>query len=175
MNKVRKIPAAVPLSITGPARLHREQAMDVLQQFRFIFKSIKKHFQWVERETGMSGSQLWALATIAGAPGLRVTELARALAIHQTTASNLIDKLEQRKLLRRERASTDQRMVRLYLTKSGLAVVAKAPQPFEGVLPDALMHLPKAELRKLDGMLKSLTRHMQVRDVSGKRTPLAAM
>lgn len=151
----------------------REQAMAVLQQFRIVFKSVKKHFQWVEKETGVSGSQLWALAQIAGAPGTSVTELARALAIHQSTASNLIDKLAQRELIRRERKLDDQRVVRLYLTRQGQAIVAKAPQPVEGVLPDALMRLPKAELLKLDAMLKGLTQLMRVRDASGKHTPLA--
>ena len=104
----------------------REQAMAVLQQFRIVFKSVKKHFQWVEKETGVSGSQLWALAQIAGAPGTSVTELARALAIHQSTASNLIDKLVQRDLARRERESEDQRIVRLYPTKQGKAIVHTA-------------------------------------------------
>lgn len=147
--------------------------MAVLQQFRFIFKSVKKHFQWVEHQTGVSGSQLWALAQIGAAPGLRVTELARALAIHQTTASNLVDKLAQRKLARRERKREDQRVVQLFLTQRGEAVIAQAPKPYEGVLPDALMRLPQAELGKLDELLKSLTRHMRVRDASGRRTPLA--
>jgi len=151
----------------------REQAMAVLQQFRFIFKSVKKHFQWVEKETGISGSQLWALAKIAAAPGLRVTELARTLAVHQTTASNLVDKLVQRKLVRRERKSEDQRVVQLFLTRSGNSVISKAPQPYEGVLPDALIRLPQADLDKLDALLKSLTRRMRVRDASGRRTPLA--
>ena len=151
----------------------REQAMAVLQQFRFIFKSVKKHFHWVEQETGISGSQLWALSQIAAAPGLRVTALARALAIHQTTASNLVDKLVQRKLVRRERKREDQRVVQLFLTPRGMAAVSKAPRPYEGVLPDALMRLPPADLGKLDAMLKSLARNMRVRDASGKRTPLA--
>ena len=151
----------------------RERAMAVLQQFRFVFKSVKKHFQWVEQETGISGSQLWALAQIGAAPGLRVTELARALVVHQTTASNLIDKLVQRKLVRRERKREDQRVVQLFLTQRGEAVIAQAPKPYEGVLPDALMRLPQAELARLDALLKSLTRHKRVRDASGRRTPLA--
>lgn len=158
---------------SNPADEHREQAMAVLQQFRFIFKSVKKHFQWVEQQTGVSGSQLWALAQISATPGIRVTELARALAIHQSTASNLIDRLTQRSLVRRERTSADQRVVRLYLTKDGQAIVAKAPRPIEGVMPDALMRLPKADLRKLDAMLKGLTQLMRVRDTRGRRTPLA--
>lgn len=150
-----------------------EQAIAVLQQFRFIFKSAKKHFQWVEQETGISGSQLWALAQIASAPGLRVTELARALAIHQSTASNLVDKLVRRKLIRRERRREDQRVVQLFLTPRGKDIVAMAPKPYEGVLPDALMRLPQGDLGKLDGLLKSLARRMRVRDASGRRTPLA--
>lgn len=151
----------------------REQAMAVLQQFRFVFKSVKKHFRWMEKETGVSGSQLWALAQISGTPGMSVTQLARALAIHQSTASNLIDKLVQRDLARRERESEDQRIVRLYPTKLGKAIVAKAPQPVEGVLPDALMRLPIDELLKLDALLKELSQLMRVRDASGKHTPLA--
>lgn len=147
--------------------------MAVLQQFRIVFKSVKKHFQWVEKETGVSGSQLWALAHISGAPGTSVTELARALAIHQSTASNLIDKLAQRELVRRERKRDDQRVVRLYLTRQGQAIVAKAPKPVEGVLPDALMRLPKADLHKLNTVLSGLTQLMRVRDASGKHTPLS--
>ncbi len=147
--------------------------MAVLRQFRFVFKSVKKHFRWVEKETGVSGSQLWALAQIAGTPGMSVTQLARALAIHQSTASNLIDKLVQRDLARRERENEDQRIVRLYPTKQGKAIVAKAPQPVEGVLPDALMRLPKEDLLKLDALLKGLSQLMRVRDASGRHTPLA--
>lgn len=151
----------------------REQAMAVLQQFRFVFKSVKKHFQWVENETGVSGSQLWALAQIAATPGMNVTELARALAIHQTTASNLVDKLVQRDFIRRERKRDDQRIVRLYPTRQGQAVMAKAPEPVEGVLPDALMRLPGADLLMLNRLLQALTQLMRVRDASGKHTPLA--
>ena len=151
----------------------REQAMAVLQQFRFVFKSVKKHFQGVENETGVSGSQLWALAQIAATPGMNVTELARALAIHQTTASNLVDRLVQRDFIRRERKRDDQRIVRLYPTRQGQAVMAKAPEPVEGVLPDALMRLPGADLLQLNRLLQALTQLMRVRDASGKHTPLA--
>ncbi len=169
----RKTAARTKSAVPPAADLHHDQAMAVLQQFRFIFKSVKKHFQWVEQETGVSGSQLWALAHIAAAPGLRVTELARALVVHQSTASNLIDRLVQRNLVRRERTSTDQRVVRLYATPRGQTIVARAPRPFEGVLPDALRRLPHGDLRALDGLLKSVAQLMRVRDASGRHTPLA--
>ena len=152
---------------------HRTLSSSVLQQFRMIFKSVKTHFRWVEQQTGVSGSQLWALATVAQSPGLRVSELAAALAIHQSTTSNLIDRLEQHKLLRRERSKPDQRVVRLFLTARGEKTVAAAPRPLEGVLPDALSRLSEAELAVLKAQLDGLTRLMKVRDITGKRTPLA--
>jgi DNA-binding MarR family transcriptional regulator len=78
----------------------RQRMLDVLEQFRIIVKSIRRHYQDVERRAGISGAQLWALAQIAGQPGCQVGELARALAVHPSTASNLVRELEARELVR---------------------------------------------------------------------------
>jgi len=108
-----------------------------------------------------------------GEPGIRVTALARALAIHQSTASNLVDRLESVKLLERRRTDEDQRVVRLYLTAKGRRIVKSAPGPAEGVLPDALKRLDPGELQALRKQLARLTRLMPLRDASGKKTPLS--
>lgn len=150
-----------------------DPAMEALQHFRHIFKSVKKHFHWVEQQTGVSGAQLWALGVVAETPGLKVTELAQALAIHQSTASNLVDKLVKQKLLRRERGDEDQRIVRLFPEPLGLVLVKGAPRPVRGVLPDALGRLTTADLSQLNLLLASVVRKMKVRDASGKTTPLA--
>lgn len=105
----------------------RELALTVLEQFRLIFRSAKKHFQWVEERTGVSGAQLWLLAEVRRRPGIRVTELAHALAVHQSTVSNLLDRLQRHGLIQRDRSSTDQRVVHLSLTELGRATIARAP------------------------------------------------
>jgi DNA-binding MarR family transcriptional regulator len=97
----------------------------------------------------VSGAQLWALCEIEEQPGLTVSELAHAMSIHLSTASNLLDKLETRKLVRRERASTDQRVVRVYVTREGEKVLKRAPGPAEGIIPDALQKLPAPALTRL--------------------------
>src|SRR5437762_11244155 len=88
---------------------HRRRMLEVLEQFRVIVKSIKRHYQDVERRAGLKGAQLWALAQVAGSPGSTVGDLARALAIHQSTASNLLRGLETAGLVTRERQHRDQR------------------------------------------------------------------
>jgi len=153
----------------------RELALAVLGQFRVIFRSAKKHFQWVQERTGVGGAQLWVLAEIHRRPGIRVTELARVMAVHQSTVSNLIERLAKHGLLQRDRSRSDQRVVQLSLTDLGHATIARAPLPLEGVLPDALNSLEHGELADLQQRLHKLTKLMKVRDSTGKRIPLAEM
>ncbi len=97
------------------------------------------------------------------------------MAVHQSTASNLIDRLEKAGLIQRDRSAADQRVVHLSLTKSGRKAIVAAPLPLEGVLPDALNSLPHKSLLELQQHLERLTRSMKVRDRGGKRIPLAEM
>ena len=150
-----------------------QQILAVLKQFRIVFRSVKRHFQWVEAQCGVSGAQLWALGKVGESPGLKVSELAKALAIHQSTASNMLDRLELLGMIRKERISSDQRVVRLHLTAKGKKVLASAPQPFQGVLPDALAALPAPVLAALDRHLTTLIETMKVKDSSGQATPLS--
>jgi DNA-binding MarR family transcriptional regulator len=170
--RTRSAAAKVAAPVSEPTQVD-DLAMSVLKQFRILFRSIKRHFQWVEEQCGVSGSQLWALGKIGEAPGLKVSELAKGLAIHQSTASNMLDRLEQLHLVRRERISTDQRVVRLFLTPKGEQVLESAPRPFQGVLPDALSTLPDASLRELHHHLDVLIATMKFKDVSGRSTPLS--
>ncbi|MBI5920459.1 MAG: MarR family transcriptional regulator [Betaproteobacteria bacterium] len=169
------IPSRTPKTKADAPRRKQiaDPAMEALQYFRLIFKSIKKHFMWVEQQTGVNGAQLWALAAIVEKPGLKVTELSKALAIHQTTTSNLIDKLVKQKFVRRDRSSTDQRIVFLFPEPKGISLVKGAPKPIRGVLPDSLSRMPESDLAKLNLLLSSVVRNMKVRDASGKTTPLA--
>jgi DNA-binding MarR family transcriptional regulator len=137
--------------------------LSVLMQFRVVVRSMRRHYQSVERASGVTGAQLWAMAQIAASPGMTVGELARDLAIHQSTASNLIAELERAGLLVRERPADDQRVVRLALTRAGERVVARAPRPLRGALQEALMALPPARLAALHGDLGEVIEHMRGR------------
>ena len=150
-----------------------EDVMTVLKEFRLIFKSMKRHFQWVEKQTGISGAQLWALAAVVGQPGIRVTELGKSMAIHQSTTSNLVERLVQADLMRRERSAKDQRVVQLFPTPKGSRLVKKAPMPVRGVLMDGLEKLSPKELASLVASLKTLIGKMDVKDASGQSLTLS--
>ncbi|QNM98698.1 MarR family winged helix-turn-helix transcriptional regulator [Chitinimonas koreensis] len=138
------------------------QALDVevLKQFRLIFQSVRKHFQAVETACGISGAQLWALSRIVERPGLRVTELAAAMAIHQSTASNLIESLVRQELICRRKGEVDQRAVCLHPTEAGRQIIEGAPRPVRGLLPEALGRLDPASLQGLHAQLAALIQLM---------------
>jgi DNA-binding MarR family transcriptional regulator len=106
-------------------------------------------------------------------PGIRVSDLARAMDVHQSTASNLLRTLLDAGLVVAARAGSDRRAVQLQLTPQGQKLLKKAPGPFTGVLPDALQRLDPATLARLDRDLTALIDALG----SGERaahTPLGA-
>lgn len=172
-----KNPLSKPASSTETAaepasKAHQLLAQDALRKFRIVFSSVKKHFQDVENQCGVSGAQLWAISEIAGSPGMRVSDLARAMSVHQSTASNLVGELEKKGVVRKERGA-DQRVVRLCLTEQGEEVVARAPKPMMGVLPDALQRVPEDILNSLIDNMDVLIAIMQLKDEAAAAKPLS--
>lgn len=153
----------------------RELALAALMKFRLVINSTKRHFRWLESRAGVNGAQLWALWEIRQRPGLRVSGLAGAMAVHQSTASNLIERLERAGFIERDRSRDDQRVVRLRLTTAGKALIERVPGPARGMLPEALQNLPLPALRTLDESLGLLLAEMRLHDSGVMHTPLAEL
>jgi DNA-binding MarR family transcriptional regulator len=154
---------------------HLALAFQVLKQFRLIYGSVKQHFRDVERTCGISGSQLWLLQEIRGKPGIGVSELADRLSIHQSTCSILVDKLDSRGLVEKQRLKDDQRRVGLSLSPTAALLLDVAPGPAEGILPSALKALPDASLESLHANLEVLIRNLRVSDDRFGDRPLAEL
>jgi DNA-binding MarR family transcriptional regulator len=138
-------------------RLAEETFGDVLRLFRVV----QANMQSLEKQSGLSGAQLWALWQLSVAPGMKVSELAKALFIHLSTASNLLDKLEKRGYLYRQRSGNDSRVVYLHLTPDGQEVVRKLPGPLQGRLRNALQQMPSTQLEELRSGIIALLMQME--------------
>jgi DNA-binding MarR family transcriptional regulator len=150
-------------------------SLEVLKKFRIIYGSVRQHFHEVEKNCGISGSQVWLLNEISRAPGIGVSELAVRLSIHQSTCSQLVDKLVGRGLVVKARSQEDMRRVGLTLSEAGSEVLRSAPGPAEGVLPEALQALPEDTLRDLDRLLVDVISQLRERDEQLAGKPMADM
>lgn len=148
------------------------QTRAVVQQLRIVYRAMQEHSRWVEKQCGVTAAQLWALWELAARPGLRVSELSQALSLHQSTTSNLLDKLEKKELVMRRRGGPDQRVVQIDLTAAGADIVARAPRPAQGAISAALAQLPAAELTGLERGLAALIGRMEGADPGAALQPL---
>ena len=173
MPRAARTPAVADAA-AQPAAQATDAATQVLRRFRLVFNAVKTHFQQVEKSAGIGGAQLWALSVVRTQPGIGVNALARAMDIHQTTASNLVKALVKLGLLLAEKGDTDRRTVQLRVSPAGGRILRNAPGPFAGVLPDALARLDARTLGRLDRDLAKLLAELHV-DERAAGIPLAQM
>lgn len=166
-------PRYQPLADAGPLVVDNDEvAVAVLRQFRQVFNAVKAHFQQVEKTVGIGGAQVWALSVVRDNPGIGVGALARAMSIHQSTASNLVRTLTEREMVVAAKHGADRRAVQLELLPAGARVLEKAPGPFAGLLPDALKALPPETLARLNDDLGRLIVAIAA-DEAGASIPLS--
>lgn len=152
------------------------QAQSVLRQFRILFSAVRSHFAHIEKLTGVGGAQVWALSLVQRHPGMGVGELARAMDVHQSTASNLVRSLTSRGLLSSTRSGVDRRAVQLLVTAQAQPLLDKVQGPIQGVLPDALERMDPAALHRLHQDLQGLIALLGDEvDASAANRPLADM
>jgi DNA-binding MarR family transcriptional regulator len=124
--------------------------------------------QDVYRSYGLTGPQLWALKTLQQEGPLTAGQLAGALAVHQSSVSILVDRLERRGLVQRERGAADGRVVQVALTKRGAALSRRAPEPAQGRLLHGLQGMSRIEVRRLRQAVDRLVGAMEATDLNAR-------
>ena len=150
-------------------------ALEVLQQFRVIYGTMRQYFRELEECCGLPGSQMWVLQEVERTPEIGITELAGRLGIHQSTCSQLVEKLVIKNCLVKKRQSMDQRRVGLCLAAEGRKAIGALPGPAEGALPEALAAIPDVALKTLNINLAELIGHLPGKDEAFATMPLAEM
>jgi DNA-binding MarR family transcriptional regulator len=150
-------------------------SLEVLQQFRVIYGTMRQYFRELEESCGLPGSQMWVLQEVERSPEIGITELAGRLGIHQSTCSQLVDKLVAKDCLVKRKQSTDQRRIGLSLAVNGEKAIAALPGPAEGVLPEALAAIPNVALKTLNINLAELIDHLHGKDETFAAMPLAEL
>ena len=101
------------------------------------------------RPWNLSGSQVAALAALATHGPQRMSDVARYLLQQTQTTTDLVDRLEQRGLVRRIRHATDRRVVLVEATERAEELLRDIGDTTWTVSRDALGVLKDTELRQL--------------------------
>lgn len=148
--------------MTRPARTDRVRAItEIVNDLRRIFKAIHEYSRKSLKEFGVTGPQLWALHVLRDGGALGVGELARRMYLHISTVSAVVDRLEARGLVRRQRGERDGRQVDVRLTSKGKALLRRAPEPAQGKLLHGLERLTVREVLHLHEAIGHLVTLME--------------
>ncbi len=128
----------------------------IVDNLRRVFQVVHAQSKKAERETGLTGPQLWAIKVIADAGTIRVSDLAARMYLHPATTVGILDRLEKKGLIMRVRSQKDRRSVEVKLTESGSEVVARAPEVAQGLLVAGLERLSERRLKTLDNGLAQM-------------------
>jgi DNA-binding MarR family transcriptional regulator len=158
--------AIVQRARRGSAALN--DAASIVVGLRRIVRALELYSQEVRRGYGLTAPQLWALKTLARTGPITAGELARALLVHQSSASLLIQRLERRGVVRRVRQKDDRRFVRIELTERGAALATQAPAAAQGRLLHGLEAMTPGRVRLIRRAIDDLVGLMEAKDVEAR-------
>ncbi|PKM22611.1 MAG: MarR family transcriptional regulator [Gammaproteobacteria bacterium HGW-Gammaproteobacteria-14] len=104
---------------------------DVLIALRRIIRATDLYSRRLSREAGLTAPQLLILQAIAVSDELTMGDIANEVSLSQATVTTILDRLEGRGLVTRERGSSDKRRVYARLTDAGRALIQDAPEPLQ--------------------------------------------
>jgi len=130
--------------------------MDIIDNIRRVFQAVNEYSKKAEKETGLTGPQLWAIKVLAEGTPLKVSEVARRMYLHPATVVGILDRLEARELVTRTRSTEDRRVVEIKLTDKGRDMVAQSPEVAQGLLVKGLETLSQEKLVHLEEGLEQL-------------------
>jgi len=119
-----------------------ETISEVIDNLRRTIKAINEFSKSAERETGLTGHQLWAIKLVADNSPIKVSDLARQMYLHPATVVGILDRLASKGLVQRSRSTEDKRVVEIDLTAEGREIVDRMPDMAEGMLAKKLEALP---------------------------------
>ena len=101
------------------------------------------------------------------------SDLCKSMHYDTGAVTRLLDQLEERGLLRRERSKTDRRVVKLKLTPAGEAQLTELIPVAVDALNAALSELSKAEFAQLTQLLNKLIDSLKAREPAAVKDPAA--
>jgi DNA-binding MarR family transcriptional regulator len=97
-----------------------------LAEFRYQVRKFLRHMEEQNRELGVQPQQYQLVLAVEGLPDSQaptIGRLAERLQLNHNSMVELVDRCERRGLLRRVRANSDRRQVRLSVTAEGRALL----------------------------------------------------
>ncbi|HEY9034939.1 MAG TPA: MarR family transcriptional regulator [Pseudomonadales bacterium] len=138
---------------------------DVLVALRRVIRATDLHSRQLVKTSGLTAPQLLLLQAIRDKGAVTIGALAREISLSQATVTTILDRLEKRGLVARERSSTDKRKVHATLTEAGCEALQNAPMPLQEHFVRQFRNLPDAEQLAIVAAVQKIASMMDADDI----------
>lgn len=136
-------------------------ADQVLVAIRKIIQRIDINSRSLVKRVGLTGPQLIILQAVTRSEPVAIGEVAKAISLSQATVTGIVERLEKRNLVMRERSLEDRRKVMVKATDEGRALLTSAPPLMQEAFVDKFNDLDDWEQAMI---LSSLQRLVSLMD-----------
>lgn len=117
----------------------------ILRALRRIIQAVDVHSRKLASVHKITAPQLVTLLWVVEAGSSTASDIAKQIHLSNSTVVGILDRLEAKGLVRRERSTHDRRLVHVCATEAGIRLAETAPSPLQDVLAQALHALPELE------------------------------
>lgn len=103
----------------------------VLTSLRRVIRATDLHSKHLAKISGMTAPQILLLQAIRKFEGAAIGQLANEVSLSQATVTSILDRLEKKGYIERERSTVDKRKVHVELTECGFEKLRDAPIPLQ--------------------------------------------
>jgi len=105
------------------------------------------------------------LKTVFQNGGLPLGELSQKMYLHPSTITGVVDRLEKKGYVSRDRDQEDRRVVMVQLTPKGKRLVKRAPNPVQGKMIHGLRQVRKEKLEFIHESVQTLVEIMEAQNL----------
>ncbi|MBT5292609.1 MAG: MarR family transcriptional regulator [Cellvibrionales bacterium] len=138
-----------------------EKVNEVLVTLRRIIRATDLYSKQLAKNTGLTSPQMLLLQILRNKGEQTVGVLAKEMSLSQATVTTILDRLEKKALIIRERSTSDRRKVQVDVTDSAVEILKDAPLPLQYQFTQQFNDLQEWEQLM---MISSLSRIAQMMD-----------
>ena len=133
---------------------------EILRSLRRIIRAVDLYSRKLMTQTGLSGPQVICLRQLAQGGPMQTSHLAEAVNLSPATVCGILNRLEERGLVIRERQTDDRRRVHVSLSDAGHDTVDNAPPALHDSFLFRLRALPPERQRAIHRTLTGIVEMM---------------
>ena len=139
--------------------------LQILQSLRRIIRAVDLHSRQLKQNYNVTAPQLVCLLTIVEQGNITVARLAREIHLSSSTVVGILDRLEEKSLVIRNRDIKDRRVVNVSATEKGREFAGRSPSPLQDKLGNSLSQLSELEQATISLSLKRIVELMEAEEI----------